>query len=117
MRLPKLIARLREKLRPVTGSRITGPDGQSFLLVGWTDRGGQVLVCGQRAPAVGRVCMDQMLVDVTEIEDVRPASVVTLIGTDGGQTLRAEEFAAMCGTITNEALTRLSARVPFVWKG
>ena len=80
-------------------------------------RGGQVLVCGQRAPAVGRVCMDQMLVDVTEIEDVRPASVVTLIGTDGGQTLRAEEFAAMCGTITNEALTRLSARVPFVWKG
>ena len=45
MRLPKLIARLREKLRPVTGSRITGPDGQSFLLVGWTDRGGQVLVC------------------------------------------------------------------------
>lgn len=63
------------------------------------------------------VCMDQMLVDVTEIEDVRPASVVTLIGTDGGQTLRAEEFAAMCGTITNEALTRLSARVPFVWKG
>ena len=74
-------------------------------------------MCGQRAPAVGRVCMDQMLVDVTEIEDVRPASVVTLIGTDGGQTLRAEEFAAMCGTITNEALTRLSARVPFVWKG
>ncbi|MBS6864538.1 MAG: serine racemase VanT catalytic subunit [Oscillospiraceae bacterium] len=79
-------------------------------------RGGQVLIGGQRAQAVGRVCMDQMLVDVTEVKEVRPGSVVTLIGTDGGQTLRAEEFAAVCGTITNEALTRLSPRVAYVWK-
>lgn len=78
--------------------------------------GGQVLIGGQRAQAVGRVCMDQMLVDVTEVKEVRPGSVVTLIGTDGGQTLRAEEFAAVCGTITNEALTRLSPRVAYVWK-
>ena len=75
-----------------------------------------MLIGGQRAQAVGRVCMDQMLVDVTEVKEVRPGSVVTLIGTDGGQTLRAEEFAAVCGTITNEALTRLSPRVAYVWK-
>ena len=42
-------------------------------------RGGQVLIGGQRAQAVGRVCMDQMLVDVTEVKEVRPGSVVTLI--------------------------------------
>lgn len=45
MRLPELAYRFRAKLRPAPGSRLTGPGGQSFLLIGRTDRGGQVLVC------------------------------------------------------------------------
>lgn len=100
------------------------PTDLACVTIGYADgiprnfaqNGGQVLVCGQRAPVVGRVCMDQMLVDVTGIPDVGPGCLVTLIGRDGTQTLPAEEFAAMCGTITNEAFTRLTRRVAFVWK-
>ena len=100
------------------------PTDLACVTIGYADgiprnfahHGGQVLVCGQRAPVVGRVCMDQMLVDVTDISDVSPGCIVTVIGCDGSQTLSAEEFAAKCGTITNEALTRLSHRVAWVWK-
>ena len=63
---------------------------------------------------VGRVCMDQLLVDVTEVPGVVPGDLVTLIGRDGRQQIRAEEVAAQCGTITNELLSRLGSRLPVV---
>lgn len=80
----------------------------------WARRGGQVLIQGRRAPAVGRLCMDQMLVDVTGIDGVKAGDRVTLIGRDGGQELSAEEAAESCGTITNELLTKLSDRLPIL---
>ena len=61
---------------------------------------------------VGRMCMDQLLVDVTAAPQVGPGDVVTLIGRDGGTALRAEEVARQCGTITNELLSRLGSRLP-----
>ena len=74
-------------------------------------RGGEVLLRGRRCPMVGRMCMDQLLVDVTELDAVSPGDVVTLIGRDGGQEIRAEETAERCGTITNELLSRLGSRI------
>ena len=75
------------------------------------DRGVQVLVHGRRAPVVGRVCMDQLLVDVTDVPGVQAGDTVTLIGRDGGCEIRAEQLADWCGTITNELLSRLGARL------
>ena len=77
-------------------------------------RGGEVLLRGRRCPMVGRMCMDQLLVDVTALDTVAPGDVVTLLGRDGGQELRAEEVAQRCGTITNELLSQLGKRLPLV---
>lgn len=77
-------------------------------------RGGQVLIQGRRCPMVGRMCMDQLLVDVSDLSEVAPGDTVTIIGRDGGQVIRAEELAACCGTITNELLSRLGMRLPIV---
>ena len=74
-------------------------------------RGGEVLLRGRRCPMVGNLCMDQLLVDVTELDTVAPGDVVTLIGRDGGQEIRAEAVAKRCGTITNELLSRLGRRL------
>lgn len=77
-------------------------------------RGGQVLIRGRRCPMVGRMCMDQLLVDVGGLPEVFPGDVVTVIGRDGGQVIPVEELAQRCGTITNEVLSRLGARLPVV---
>ena len=77
-------------------------------------QGGQVLLRGQRCPMVGRMCMDQLLVDVTAVPEAAAGDVVTLIGWDGPAYLAAEEMASVCGTITNELLSRLGPRLPIV---
>lgn len=77
-------------------------------------RGGQVLIRGQRCPMVGRMCMDQLLVDVTDLAEISPGDTVTLIGSDGQQMIAAEDLAEQCGTITNELLSRLGGRLPQV---
>lgn len=75
-------------------------------------RGGQVLIRGRRCPLIGRLCMDQALADVTALPEAAAGDLVTLIGSDGGESIRAEEVAAQCGTITNELLSRLGPRLP-----
>ena len=60
---------------------------------------------------VGRMCMDQLLVDVTDLPQAAPGDLVTLIGRSGKEQLHAEELAARCGTITNELLSRLGSRL------
>ena len=74
------------------------------------EAGGQVLLRGVRCPIVGRICMDQMTVDVTGIPDVAPGETVTLIGCDGGAQITADEVATACGTISYELLSRLGER-------
>lgn len=71
-----------------------------------------VLVSGARCPVVGRVCMDQLMVDVTGVGGVSPGDVVTLIGRDGSGEIRVEEVAKAAGTISNEVLSRLGRRLP-----
>ena len=73
---------------------------------------GYVLVRGQKAPIVGRVCMDQMMVDVTDIENVTRADIVTLIGKDGDAVITVEEIAALAGTFNYEFVCDLGKRIP-----
>ena len=73
---------------------------------------GYGLVRGQKAPIVGRVCMDQMMVDVTDIENVTRADIVTLIGKDGDAEITVEEIAALAGTFNYEFVCDLGKRIP-----
>jgi len=76
----------------------------------------QVLIKGQRAPVVGRVCMDQCMVDVTDIQGtVSIGDEVTLMGEDGDNRVPAEELAKLTGTINYEVVCGISRRVPRVY--
>jgi len=75
---------------------------------------GEVLVRGRRAPIVGRVCMDQTMIDVTAIADVRQGDEVVLIGEQGGESITAEQVAERLGTINYEVVSEILARVPRV---
>jgi len=75
---------------------------------------GEVLVRGARAPIVGRVCMDQTMIDVTDIPGVRQGDEVVLIGTQGDERITADEVAASLGTINYEVISEILARVPRV---
>ena len=77
---------------------------------------GSVLIRGKRAPIIGRICMDQMTVDITGIPDVAVEDIVTLIGKDGNQQISAEEMAENSGSITNEFLCRIGSRVERIYK-
>jgi alanine racemase len=73
---------------------------------------GFVLVAGRRVPLVGRVCMNMAFIDVTDVPQTAPRSVVTLIGRDGDERIDAEEAADRAGTIAYELVTRIPAHVP-----
>ncbi len=75
---------------------------------------GEVLVRGRRAPIIGRVCMDQTMIDVTAIPDVRQGDEVVLIGQQGSERITAEEVAERLGTINYEVVSEILARVPRV---
>jgi alanine racemase len=75
---------------------------------------GEVLVRGQRAPIVGRVCMDQTMLDVTAIPGVRQGDEVVLIGEQGPERITAEDVAERLGTINYEVVSEILARVPRV---
>ncbi|MDO4540321.1 MAG: serine racemase VanT catalytic subunit [Syntrophomonadaceae bacterium] len=102
------------------GRQFTAPQAMTIAVVsaGYADGiprqlsapGSAVLVRERRAPVIGRICMDQMLVDVSQIPEVQPGDCVTLIGRDGDEEIRSEEIAAHCHTITNEVLSRLGKR-------
>jgi len=71
-----------------------------------------VLIRGQRCPVRGNICMDQTVVDVSGLEEVRTGDVVTLLGSDGSELVTAEELARLAGTIPYEILTGIGTRVP-----
>ncbi len=97
------------------------PTRVAVLPVGYADgfrRGpanwGSVLIHGQQAPILGRVCMDQCMVDVTHIPHVRMGDEVVLIGKQGHATLTAGQVADRLGTINYEVVSEILARVPRV---
>ena len=77
----------------------------------------ETLLQGQRSRVLGRVTMDQMLVDVSTLKEVSPGDEVVLIGQQGKDSINAGELAAWCGTIPWEVLTNIAYRVPRIFRG
>ncbi len=77
---------------------------------------GCVLIHGKKAPIIGRICMDQMMVDVTDIPDVQVEDIVTLVGTDGEETITIEEIANPAARFDYEMLCDISSRVTRIYK-
>ena len=73
---------------------------------------GYVIIRGHKVPIVGRVCMDQMMVDATSIPDIQRNDVVTLIGKDGNEEITVEEISALAGTFNYEFVCDLNKRIP-----
>ncbi len=73
---------------------------------------GRVIINGKYAPIVGRICMDQFMVDVTDIDNINVGDEVILIGTQGDKTVGADEIANLTGTINYEVVCNISKRVP-----
>ena len=86
-------------------------DGVSRLL----SNRGQVLVRGVRCPIIGRVCMDQFMIDVTKVPEARVGDVVTLFGRDGNDEITADDVADLIGTIGYEVTCLITPRVPRVY--
>jgi len=86
-------------------------DGYSRLFSSKAD----VLIHGKRCRITGRVCMDQMMVDITDVPDVQIGDEVTLFGTDGEETISADELARIAGTINYEIVCNVGRRVPRIY--
>ena len=86
-------------------------DGYSRLL----SSKGEILVHGKRCPIVGRVCMDQLMIDVSAVPEAKSGDIVTLIGRDGGERITADDLAAVYGTIGYEVVCGISKRVPRIY--
>ena len=76
---------------------------------------GYVLIHGKKAPIVGRVCMDQFMVDVTDIQNVLVGDEVTLIGSDGQEKITVEELGELSGRFNYELVCDLGPRIPRVY--
>ena len=77
---------------------------------------GYVLVGGQKAPILGRVCMDQTMIDVSHIADVKVGDIVTLIGKNKDLSITMGDIAKLSGTINYEIVCSIAPRVPRVYK-
>lgn len=78
--------------------------------------GGEVLIKGQRIRIIGKVCMDQTMVDVTEIENIAVGDEVTILGKDGKEAITAKELADRADTISYEILCGITKRVPRIYQ-
>lgn len=77
---------------------------------------GQVLIRGQRAPILGRICMDQFMVDVTHIPQADDGDEVTLLGAQGDERITADELGRLSGRFPYEFVCCISKRVPRVYR-
>lgn len=78
---------------------------------------GQVLIRGQKAPIVGRICMDQFMVDVTDIPEAQEGDTVTLMGRDGEEEISAQMLGALSGRFHYELVCMFNKRIPRVYIG
>ncbi|MGU8401318.1 alanine racemase [Clostridium perfringens] len=101
-----------EKKSKIATLPIGYADGYSRLLSGKA----KVIIKGQFANVIGRVCMDQCMIDVTHIEDVKIGDEVILLGEENGLKFDANDMAEIIGTINYEILCMISHRVPRIYK-
>jgi alanine racemase len=78
--------------------------------------GVEVLFRSQRVPVVGRICMDQTMIDLGKVDSPQEGEEVVLLGSQNGNEVSAEELAGICGTISYEIVTSLTSRVPRVYR-
>ena len=76
---------------------------------------GWVLIKGKKAPICGRVCMDQFMVDVTDIPDVKIGDAVTLLGKEGNETITMEQLGELSGRFNYEFACLITPRVPRIY--
>ena len=100
------------KMRVAT---LTAGYGDGYLRAG--SNRAEVLIHGKRCRVLGRITMDQTLVDVSKISAVKPGDEVVLIGAQGKDVITATELAGWCETIPWEALTAITYRVPRIYRG
>jgi alanine racemase len=81
-------------------------DGYPITLSGRAE----LILHGKRVPQIGRICMDMLMVDVTELPQTQPGDVATLIGAEGNEQIRVEELAQRINTIPHELTSRLGKR-------
>jgi len=96
-----------------------GPTRIATIPIGYADgydrilsSSGHMLVRGVRAPIIGRVCMDLTMIDVGHVPDVRLEDEVVVLGSQGNETISADEIAKRIGTINYEIVSSLTSRVP-----
>lgn len=77
---------------------------------------GYVLIHGKKAPILGRVCMDQFMADVTDIPEAKEDDLVTLVGTDGNESVTAEMIGSLSGRFNYEFVCDLGKRIPRVYE-
>ena len=77
---------------------------------------GHMIIRGKRAPIIGNICMDQLILDVTDIPDVRLGDTVTVVGTDGLEMVSFDDLAQLCQTIHYELMCLIGRRVPRVYQ-
>jgi len=99
--------------------KTTRPTKLAVLPVGYYDgydrllsNASYVLIAGKRAPVRGRVAMNFITVDVTDISEIRLEDEVVLLGTQGQERISAEHLASLCGTINYEIVTRINPKIP-----
>jgi len=80
-----------------------------------SNNGGKAIVKGRKVPIIGRICMDMLMLNVTEIQHVEAGDIVTLIGKDGDEVIHCEDIAGAANTITNDVLSGLSGRLPRIY--
>lgn len=101
----------------------THPTRAAVLAVGYADgfprqasgRGAEALIQGRRCPLLGRVTMDQVVVDVTSLDRVEPGEVAVLLGSQGSETITANDLAAQADTISWDILTGIKGRVARIY--
>jgi alanine racemase len=94
---------------------LTAGYGDGYLRSG--SNRAQVLIGGQRCSVLGRVTMDQMIVDVSHVPDVIAGNEAVLIGSQGPGQITVTQLAEWCGTIPWEVLTNITYRVPRLYRG
>ena len=76
---------------------------------------GKMIVNGVKVPIIGRICMDQCMIDVTDVPDVKLGDEVIIMGTDGTNTILADDIARATGTINYEITCAFGQRLPKVY--
>jgi alanine racemase len=101
--------------QPLRVATLTAGYGDGYLRA--AGNRAEVLIQGVRCRVLGRVTMDQMMVDVSQLKRVEPGDEAVLIGRQGKEIITATDLAGWCGTIPWEVLTAITYRVPRIYRG